>query len=142
MDGQPIANVTVTGSHLVHLFVAPTHQKVGLGRHLLALGEAMIAAEGHADFELHTRVESWSALRVGVGAIAFYERAGWTVTDHFIHTVEHGIEYDERVLVKQVDASWCPRVLREFRRNPRTLTTEVTELPSSATEDRALQAWR
>ena len=33
-------------------------------------------------------------------AIAFYEKAGWTVTDRLVHTVEHGISYDERVLIK------------------------------------------
>jgi hypothetical protein len=42
---------------------------------------------------LHARVEN-------LAAIAFYEKAGWTVTDRLIHTVEHGISYDERVLIK------------------------------------------
>ena len=36
-----------------------------------------------------------------VDAIAFYERAGWVVTERLIHTVEHGISYDERVLMKR-----------------------------------------
>lgn len=53
----------------------------------------MIAASGHRDFELHARVEN-------VDAIAFYEKAGWTVTDRLIHTVEYGISYDERVLIR------------------------------------------
>ena len=94
VDGVPIGHVTVSGHQLVHLFVEPNHQKMGLGRRLLALGEAMIAAGGHTDFELHTRVEN-------LAAIAFYEKAGWTVTDRVIHTVEHGISYDERVLTKR-----------------------------------------
>jgi ribosomal protein S18 acetylase RimI-like enzyme len=93
VDGAPIGHVTVSGHHLVHLFVEPHHQNMGLGRHLLAQGEAMIAAGGHTDFELHARVEN-------LAAIAFYEKAGWTVTDRLIHTVEHGISYDERVLIK------------------------------------------
>ncbi len=93
IDGVPIGHFTVSGHHLVHLFVEPDHQGTGLGRHLLAQGEAMIAAGGHSDFELHTRVEN-------IRAIAFYEAAGWTVTDRVIHTVEHGISYDEHVLVK------------------------------------------
>ena len=93
VDGAPIGHVTVSGHQLVHLFVAPDHQGMGLGRHLLARGEAMIAAGGHSDFELHARVDN-------LDAIAFYERAGWAVTDRSIHTVEHGISYDERVLVK------------------------------------------
>jgi ribosomal protein S18 acetylase RimI-like enzyme len=94
IDGAPIGHVTVSGHRLVHLFVEPDHQNMGLGGHLLALGEAMIAAGGHTNFELHARVEN-------LAAIAFYEKAGWTVTDRVIHTVEHGISYDERVLTKQ-----------------------------------------
>ena len=93
VDGRPIGHFTVSGHQLVHLFVEPDHQGVGLGRHLLAQGEAMIAASGHTDFELHTRVEN-------LAAIAFYQAAGWTVTDLVIHTVEHGISYDEHVLIK------------------------------------------
>lgn len=52
-----------------------------------------MAAGGHTDFESHARVEN-------LAAIAFYEKAGWSVTDRLIHTVEHGISYDERVLIK------------------------------------------
>jgi ribosomal protein S18 acetylase RimI-like enzyme len=94
VDGVPIGHVTVKGHHLVHLFVEPNHQNMGLGGHLLGQGEAMIAAGGHTDFELHARIEN-------LAAIAFYENAGWTVTDRLIHTVEHGISYDEWVLVKR-----------------------------------------
>ena len=94
VDGAPIGHVTVRAHQLVHLFVEPDHQKMGLGRYLLGHGEAMIAAGGHTDFELHARVEN-------IAAIAFYESAGWTVTDGVIHTVEHGISYDERILVKR-----------------------------------------
>ncbi len=95
-DGAPIAHFTVSGHQLVHLFVEPDHQGTGLGRHLLAQGEAMIAAGGHRQFELHARIDN-------VAAIAFYEAAGWTVTERLIHTVEHGISYDEHVLIKH-----CP----------------------------------
>ena len=45
---------------------------------------------------MHARVDN-------VAAIAFYETAGWTVTDRLIHTVEHGISYNEHVLIKH-----CP----------------------------------
>ena len=93
VDGAPIGHVTVSGRQLVHLFVEPDHQGTGLGRHLLAQGEATIAAGGDTDFELHARVDN-------VAAIAFYEKAGWLVTDRLIHTDEHGVSYDERVLVK------------------------------------------
>ena len=93
--GTPVGHVTVSGHRLVHLFVEPGHQGRGLGGQLLARGEAMISADGHADLELHARVEN-------VAAIAFYVDQGWTVTDRLIRTVEHGIDYDERVLVKHV----------------------------------------
>lgn len=94
VDGAPVGHVTVSGRQLVHLFVRPDHQGMGLGGHLLVQGEAMIAAGGHKDFDLHTRVEN-------LAAIAFYQKAGWTVTDRLIHTVEHGIGYYERVLTKR-----------------------------------------
>lgn len=94
VDGVAIGHVTVCGHHLVHLFVEPDHQGVGLGRYLLGRGEALITSAGHSDLELHARVEN-------VTAIAFYENAGWKVTDRFVYTVEHGISYDERVLVKR-----------------------------------------
>lgn len=94
IDDRPIAHVTVSGHRLVHLFVDPDHQGTGLGRYLLELGESMIIAAGHTDLELHARVEN-------VAATLFYQRAGWTVTDEMLHTVEHGISYHERVLVKQ-----------------------------------------
>jgi ribosomal protein S18 acetylase RimI-like enzyme len=95
VGGEPIGHVTVSGSALVHLFVEPNHQNMGLGRHLLAQGEAMIAAGGHADAEVHVRLQN-------LAAISFYEKAGWTVTGRSIQTVEHGISYDERVLIKHV----------------------------------------
>lgn len=90
----PIGHFTIRDNQLVHLFVEPSRQGTGLGGYLLAQGEAMIAARGHDAFELHARVEN-------VEAIAFYENAGWVVTDERIHTVEHGISYDEHVLVKR-----------------------------------------
>ncbi len=93
VDGVPIGHLTARGNQLVHLFVDPDHQGKGFGRRLLAQGEAMIAASGHANLELHARVEN-------VAAIAFYETAGWTVTGRLVRTIEHGISYDERVLVK------------------------------------------
>ena len=94
VDGAPIGHVTVTGHQLVHLFVEPDHQGMGLGRHLLVQAEAMIAAAGYTALELHARVDN-------LAAIAFYEHGGWTVTDRLVHTVEHGVSYDEWVLVKR-----------------------------------------
>lgn len=95
VEGVPVGHVSVSGHRLLHLFVDPVHHRTGLGRYLLAQGEAMIAASGHRDLELHARVEN-------VAAIAFYEHAGWLRTDRLVHTVEHGISYDEEVLVKHL----------------------------------------
>ncbi|MCP3937890.1 MAG: GNAT family N-acetyltransferase [Actinomycetia bacterium] len=50
VDGAPIGHFTVRGHQLTHLFVEPDHQGMGLGRHLLAQGEARIAAGGHRNF--------------------------------------------------------------------------------------------
>ncbi len=93
LDGVPIGHVTVFRHHLIHLFVEPNHHGTGLGRQLLARGEALLADGGYTDVELHTRVENHTA-------VAFYEAMGWTVTDRQVHTVEHGISYHEHVLVK------------------------------------------
>lgn len=93
VGGVPIAHFAVSGHRLVHLFIEPAHQRTGLGRRLLATVESMLADAGHSAFELHTRVDNFAA-------IAFYEKAGWTVTDQLIRTVEHGITYDEHILVK------------------------------------------
>ena len=94
VDGSPIAHFTVSGNQLAHLFIDPDHQGAGLGRHLLAQAEAVIVADGHTDLELHARVDN-------LAAIAFYESAGWTVTNRVIHTVDPTISYDERILTKQ-----------------------------------------
>ncbi len=94
VGGVPIAHFTLSGNRLVHLFIEPAHQGRGLGRQLLAAVESRLVEAGHAELELHTRVDN-------VAAIGFYEKAGWTVTDQLIHTIEHGISYDEHILVKR-----------------------------------------
>ena len=93
VDDVPIAHFTVSGHQLVHLFIEPERQGKGLGRQLLAKAESILVDAGHAELELHTRVDNSAA-------VAFYESAGWTVTAQVIRTVEHGISYDEHVLVK------------------------------------------
>ena len=93
VDGRPVAHVTVSANLLVHLFVDPSRQGTGLGRRLLALGESILAEAGHSAFELHARVEN-------VAAIGFYQSAGWAMTGHRLQTEEHGITYEEHVLVK------------------------------------------
>lgn len=91
----PIGHVTVCGALLAHLFVVPDHQGASLGSRLLSEGESMMAADGHRDVELHVRVDNPQA-------IAFYEHHGWWMTDRRIHTVEHGISYEEHVLVRRL----------------------------------------
>ncbi len=92
-DGVVIGHVTVRGNQLVHLFIDPPYHGTGLGRRLLAWGEAQIAAAGYPTLELHTRVDNSAA-------IGFYQAAGWSVTDQVIHSAEHSVAYDEVVLVK------------------------------------------
>jgi ribosomal protein S18 acetylase RimI-like enzyme len=99
--------VQVQDDLLVHLFIDPDHQGAGIGRRLLAIAEALIAEGGHADAELHTRVDNERA-------IALYESAGWHLTDRLIHSAHDGIEYDEHVLVKHVrDVPGTSRTLRD-----------------------------
>lgn len=93
IDGTPIGHFTTKDHQLVHLFLEPAHHGTGLGRKMLDLGEQEIARDGHFELELHARTDN-------VAAIAFYKNAGWTVTDRLIHTDEHGISYDEHILVK------------------------------------------
>ena len=91
-----VGHVQVDGNLLVHLFVDPDHQGVGIGSRLLAIGEALISEAGHTDAELHTRVDN-------VRAIALYRSVGWQVTDRVTHSAHDGIEYVEQVLVKHLE---------------------------------------
>jgi GNAT superfamily N-acetyltransferase len=97
LDGQPIGHTAVQGNELVNLFVDPDHWRRGLGRALLAEGEALLAAAGHREVELHTIVGNEPAL-------ALYRSAGWTVTDRLVHHADRpdGLVFDEHVLVKQL----------------------------------------
>lgn len=92
-DGSAVAYCAVAGNQVLHLFVDPSHQGTGLGGRLLEQAEALIAANGHGDLELHTRVDNENA-------VSFYRGAGWTVTDQVITTEDVDITYDEHVLVK------------------------------------------
>lgn len=94
-DGAPIGHFTVQCHRLIHLFVDPDFHGTGLGRHLLEQAEAMIAAAGYTEFELHTRVDN-------LAGIAFYKKAGWRLTGQQIHTLEHDIAYDEHIMTKQI----------------------------------------
>ena len=96
--GDVIGHVQVDGNNLVHLFIDPDHQGAGIGRTMLAIGEQLIVDGGFLDAELHTRVGNERAL-------ALYASAGWQRTDRLIHSAHDGIEYDEHVLVKQLDVT-------------------------------------
>lgn len=95
IGGTPVGHVTVSGNELVHLFIDPDHQGLGLGRRLLAAGEAMLAEAGHDEIELHTMIGN-------APAIALYESAGWVVTDGVIDNEHDGVAYREHVLVKRL----------------------------------------
>lgn len=96
IDGVPIAHVSTSENRLLNLFVDPQHQGHGIGRHLLALAESKLSDCGHHELQLHARVENRAA-------IGFYEHFGWTRSGRTIRTVEHGIAYDELVMVKNID---------------------------------------
>jgi GNAT superfamily N-acetyltransferase len=96
--GRPIGHATVSGHELVHLFVDPRHQGIGLGSSLLAVGEALIRVAGHRTAELHTIVGNEAA-------IALYKSAGWVVTDRFVHNDHDGVVYEEHVLVKNLETA-------------------------------------
>lgn len=96
VDDEVVAYAAVHDNELLHLFVDPDHAGTGLGRRLLAASETLMSDEGHAVLELHTMVGN-------TPAIALYESAGWHVTDRVIHTADdHGVSYDEHVLVKRL----------------------------------------
>lgn len=96
LGGRPVGHVTIEDNELVHLFIDPECQGLGIGRRLLAAGERMLAAAGHRDVELHTMVGNHPAIRL-------YETAGWAMTDRLIHSEHDGLVYDEHVLVKRLD---------------------------------------
>ncbi len=98
VDGTPVGHVTISGNELLHLFIDPDHQGLGLGRRLLAAGEAMLATAGHVDIELHTMIGN-------APAIALYESAGWVVTDGVVDNEHDGVAYREHVLVKRLGST-------------------------------------
>lgn len=98
VDGTAVGHVTISGNEVVHLFIDPDHQGLGLGRRLLATGEAMLADAGYDDIELHTMIGN-------APAIALYESAGWVVTDGVIDNEHDGVAYREHVLVKHLGSA-------------------------------------
>ena len=94
-DGVAIGHTSVDGNEVVHLFVDPDHWGSGLGRRLLLEAEALVAAAGHREAELHTIVGNEPAIRL-------YRSHGWEVTDRVLHQRAGPVAYDEHVLVKQL----------------------------------------
>ncbi len=93
LDGVAIGHTTVSGSEVVHLFVDPDHQGIGLGRQLLGIAESLLLDAGHTEVELCTIVGNEPAIEL-------YRSAGWLMTDRLVNNVEDGLEYDEHVMVK------------------------------------------
>ena len=100
--GVVVGHVIVEGNEIVHLFIDPDHQGAGTGRKLLGVGEGLIVEAGFGDAELHTMVGNEPAL-------GLYASAGWLLTDRLIHSAHDGVEYDEHVLVKQLDVTTARR---------------------------------
>lgn len=96
IEGTPVGHVTIEGNEILHLFIDPDHQGLGLGRLLLARGEETIQAGGHRSATLQTIVGNNAA-------IALYESAGWKVTDRLVQNDHDGVRYDEHVLTKSFE---------------------------------------
>jgi putative acetyltransferase len=70
VDGEVAGFIMVVGDEVEQVYVAPTHQGLGVASVLLAEAERQVAAAGH-------RV-AWLAVVTGNGrARAFYEKHGW-----------------------------------------------------------------
>lgn len=95
IGGVPVAYAAVRGHELLHLFVDPAYAGRGLGRVLLADAEDRIAADGHAEAELHTIVGNEPA-------IGLYRSAGWEMTDELLPDSHDGVTYDEHVMRKRL----------------------------------------
>ena len=96
VNGVVVGHVIVETNEIVHLFVDPHRQGLGIGGLLLQRAERLIVRSGYIDAELHTMVGNEPA-------IGFYRSAGWQLTDQVIHSEHDGVAYDEHVLVKRLD---------------------------------------
>lgn len=95
VGGVVVGHTVVAGHQVFHVFVDPDHWGAGIGRRLLGVAEDLVAANGFDTAELHTRVGN-------TRAIGLYESAGWTVTDHVLHTDEGDLIYYEHILLKHL----------------------------------------
>jgi len=77
---------------LVHLYVHPRFQRLGVGAQLIARAEARAAAEGHEGLWL----SAWSG---NTNALAFYAARGYETVGTTGHTIE-GITYGNKVLMR------------------------------------------
>jgi len=76
VDGTAVAfsMVDLAGGEVFALFVLPSHENLGLGRHLMAVAEAAL-------FERHDTLFLITDGRDQVRANGFYQRLGWSVVD-------------------------------------------------------------
>ncbi len=94
-NGVVVGHAIVEGNEIVHLFVDPHRQGLGIGRLLLQGAERRIVASGFVDAEVHKMVGNHPA-------IGLYRSAGWQMTDQLIGSEHDGLSYDEHVLVKRL----------------------------------------
>ena len=73
VDGQPaaFAMVDLAECEVFAMFVLPTHERLGLGRKLMAVAEAVL-------FEHHTTLFLITDGRDHIRANGFYQRLGWS----------------------------------------------------------------
>jgi ribosomal protein S18 acetylase RimI-like enzyme len=84
-DGDTLVGTELTQAQWIDdLWVSREYRGQGIGRQLLARGEAEIKARGHQT--LHLRV-----VKANLGAVRFYERLGWKFEKEFLHETLCGV---------------------------------------------------
>ena len=83
ISDEKIVGVIITNEEWVSdLWVLREHRRQGIGRQLLAQGEAEIAARGHRTCRLRV-------VRSNAVAVEFYRSQGWQVAREFAHEKYH-----------------------------------------------------
>jgi GNAT superfamily N-acetyltransferase len=88
-DSAPIAFIAVTGTHLDQLFVAPVHQRRGVGTCLL-----------RAALERAPSIATLNVFEKNASARTFYEKNGFREVRRFLNARERAVELVYRRLPK------------------------------------------
>jgi ribosomal protein S18 acetylase RimI-like enzyme len=78
-EGEILAGTVLTDEEWIDdLWVRKEHRGRGIGRQLLACGEAEMVARGHQTLRLRV-------VKANSGAVGFYQRFGWKIDKEFPH---------------------------------------------------------